>query len=137
TRLDVVAGQSQQLPLVTLERADGLVFIRSQPSGANVTINGEYRGLTPMEVALAPGRQHQVTLFHNGFDAATRQVEATSGAEQDISVTLTPITSSVRIIAEPAEAELFVDGVSRGAANQTLSLIAASQIIELRAEGYV
>lgn len=137
TRLDVVAGESRQLDTVTLERADGLVFIRSQPSGANVTINGEYRGLTPVEVALAPGRQHQVTLFHNGFDSATRQVETTSGAEQDISIALVPITSSVRIIAEPVEAELFVDGVSQGPANQTLSLLAASQIIEVRAEGYV
>lgn len=137
TRLEVVAGQTRELPLVTLERADGLVFIRSQPSGASVTINGEYRGVTPVEVALAPGRQHEVTLFHNGFDAATRQLETTSGAEQDISISLAPITSSVRIVAEPPEAELFVDGVSRGSANQTLSLLAASQIIEVRAEGYV
>src|SRR5690606_4903429 len=35
------------------------------------------------------------------------------------------------------EAELFVDGVSHGPANQTLLLLAASQIIEVRAEGYV
>src|SRR5690606_27388981 len=128
---------SRQLPTVSLERADGLVFVRSQPSGANVTVNGEYQGVTPLEVALAPGRQHEVTLFHNGFEAATRQVETSSGAEQESNVSLVPITSSVRIIVEPSGAELLVDGVSRGEANQTLSLLAASQVIEIRADGYV
>lgn len=135
--LAVTAGADQQLPMVTLERADGLVFIRSQPSGANVTINGEFRGETPLEVALPPGRRHEVTLFRSGFNSANRTVETRPDEEQDITVPLVPITSSVRIVAEPAEAQVYVDGQLRGVANQTLELLAASQVIEIRREGYV
>ncbi len=135
--LTIIAGQDQTLPPVVLERADGLVFVRSQPSGANVTINGEFRGQTPLEVALAPGRAHELTLFRSGYSPATRRVETRPDEDQDITVPLVPITSTVRIIAEPAEAELYVDGVFKGVANQTLELMAASQIIEIRQEGYV
>lgn len=135
--LAVVAGQDMQIPVVTLERADGLVFIRSQPSGANVTINGEFRGQTPVEVALPPGRAHEITLFRSGFNSASRRIETRPNEEQDITVPLIPITSTVKITASPADAELYVDGQFKGAANQTLELIAASQIIEIRQEGYV
>ena len=133
----IVAGENMVLPTVELERADGLVFIRSQPSGANVTINGEFRGQTPLEVALAPGRSHELALFRSGFNPANRRIETRPDEEQDITVALVPITSTVRIIAEPADAELYVDGVFKGEANQTLELMAASQIIEIRQEGYV
>ena len=135
--LAVVAGRDMQIPLVALERADGLVFIRSQPSGANVTINGEFRGQTPVEVALAPGRAHELTLFRSGFSSASRRIETRPNEEQDITVPLVPITSTVKIVASPSDAELFVDGEFKGVANQTLELIAASQIIEIRQEGYV
>ncbi|MDP1932898.1 MAG: PEGA domain-containing protein [Gammaproteobacteria bacterium] len=136
-RLEVVAGETLALPSVVLERADGLVFIRSQPSGANVTINGQFRGQTPIEVALPPGRTHEITLFRSGFDAASRSIQTRPDQEQDITVSLIPITSVVRVVAEPAEAELYVDGEFKGRANQTLELLAASQIIEVRLDGYV
>ncbi len=135
--LAVIAGQNMQLPDVALERADGLVFIRSQPSGANVTINGEFRGQTPVEIALAPGRAHEITLFRSGFNPAERRIETRPNEEQDITVPLVPITSTVKIITQPEEAELYVDGEFKGVANQTLDLIAASQVIEIRQEGYV
>lgn len=136
-RLEITAGEVIALPAVTLERADGLVFIRSQPSGANVTINGQFSGQTPLEVALPPGRAHEVTLFRSGFNAASRSIQTSPDQEQDITVSLTPITSVVRVVAEPAEAELYVDGEFKGRANQTLELLAASQVIEVRLDGYV
>jgi len=135
--LAVVAGRDLQLPSVTLARADGLVFIRSQPSGANVTINGEFRGQTPVELALPPGRTHELTLFRSGFNSASRRIETRPNEEQDITVPLVPITSTVKIIASPSDAELYVDGDFKGVATQTLELIAASQIIEIRQQGYV
>ncbi len=136
-KLEVVAGESQTLPQVTLERADGLVFIRSQPSGANVTIDGEFRGQTPVEVALRPGRAHDIALFRSGFNPASRSLETRPDQEQDITVALVPITSSVSIIATPADAELYVDGEFKGKATQTLELLSTSQVIEVRQEGFV
>ena len=41
----------------------------------------------------------------------------------------------VRVSGEPADAILYVDGASRGPANQTLSLPAAPHVFEVRKGG--
>ena len=135
--LQVSAGADIRVPDVTLEAADGLVFIRSIPGNANVTINGEFRGQTPLEVSLPPGQAHDVRLFRTGFNTAARTVRTTAEQGQDITIALDPVTNLVRVIAEPADAELYVDGELKGVANQTLELIAATQRIEIRKEGFV
>jgi formylglycine-generating enzyme required for sulfatase activity len=135
--LQVTAGEPQQLPSVTLESADGLVFIRSIPGNANVTINGEFRGQTPLEVSLPPGQAHDIRLFRTGFSTASRRIETRPDEERDITISLDPVTSLVRVLADPPDAELFVDGEFKGAANQTIEMMAASQRVEIRKEGYV
>ncbi|MBC55266.1 MAG: hypothetical protein CMQ34_15670 [Gammaproteobacteria bacterium] len=133
----VEAGVARQLPAVALEAADGLVFIRSTPGNANVTINGQYRGQTPLEVSLPPGQEHEIRLFRTGFDTAVRRLRTSAEEERDMTVALDPITNPVTIVAEPADAQLYVNGELKGVANQTVNLIAASQRIEIRRDGYV
>ncbi len=133
----VAAGVDRQLPAVSLEAADGLVFIRSTPGSANVTINGQYRGQTPLEVALPPGQEHDIRLFRTGFETAMRQLRTGAEESRELTVALDPITNPVRIVAEPADAQLYVEGELKGVANQTVNLIAASQRIEIRRDGYV
>jgi formylglycine-generating enzyme required for sulfatase activity len=134
---DVIAGEGFDVTGVELEPADGLVFIRTQPSGASVTANGEFQGLTPLEIALPPGQNHQVTFFHNGYQSITRNVRTQADQEQEITLTLEPVLANVEVIAEPADAQLFVNGELRGQVNQTYELMAASQQVEIRREGYV
>lgn len=136
-KVDVVALQDQVLPPVTLEAADGLVALRSTPAAANVTVNGVFEGQTPLELNLPPGRTHDVVFFLNGYKEARRQVRTNAASESSVAVTLEPITSSVQISATPADAQLYVNGEFRGSANQVVELLAASQKIEVRREGYV
>ncbi len=134
---DVIAGEDIALPLVTLEPADGLVFIQSSPNTASVTIGGEFQGLTPLEVALAPDQDHEVTFFKNGYESRRATVRTQPDQERELSVSLDPIMTSVNVIADPPDAELYVNGELRGMANQTIQLMAASQQIEIRKAGYV
>ncbi len=135
--LVVRAGEDRELPEVELEAADGLVFIRSVPGGANVTINGEFRGQTPLEVALTPEREHELQLFRSGFATTVRRLETRPDEERNITVSLEPITHPVRVRADPPDADLYVNGELMGAADQTLELLAANQRIEIRRDGYV
>lgn len=134
---DVLAGQDFSVPLVELEPADGLLFIQSNPTAASVTIGGEFKGLTPLEVALPPSQNHELTFFKNGYSSSTLSIQTQANEERDISVELQPILTTVRVMAEPSDAELYVDGELRGQANQTIELMAASQQIEIRKPGYV
>ena len=52
-------------------------------------------------------------------------------------MSLKAILGEVIVRATPADAELFVDGRSRGAAKQTLRLPATAHVIEIRKPGYV
>ncbi len=135
--LEVTAGEPLMLPRVTLEPADGLVFVRSEPSGASVTVAGEFKGLTPLEVELPPGGPYEVALFREGYHPTREMVRVNPEMQRDVMIELRPHLVAVRFQAEPADAELYVDGAFRGPANQTLELVAADQEIEIRKEGYV
>jgi formylglycine-generating enzyme required for sulfatase activity len=136
TRLAVTARQDQTVPPITLEPADGLVTLRSSPSKASVTVDGTYQGTTPLEVTLPPGGNHQVVFFLNGYQEATRRVTTTAAEESAVDVTLEPILSSVKIAVTPADAELYINGERRNNTGETIELLAASQRIEVRKEGY-
>ncbi|MGV3590668.1 MAG: PEGA domain-containing protein [Gammaproteobacteria bacterium] len=133
----ITARENQTLAPITLEPADGLVMLRSTPSNASVTVDGTYQGQTPLEVSLPPGAEHNVVFFVNGYQEARRSVRTRADAETAVDVTLDPITSTVRIAATPEDAQLYVNGELRGNANQEVELLAASQTIEIRREGYV
>ena len=134
---DVIAGEDFVIPEVLLEPADGLVFIRSTPSAASVTISGEFQGLTPLEVALTPNENHRVTFFKDGYQSSTSTVRIEPNQEREVSVRLDPVLANVSVVAEPADAELYVNGEFKGSANQTIELMAANQQIEIRKDGYV
>ena len=136
-RIKVLARQDMVLPPITLEQADGLVLLQSTPSGANVTMDGTFQGQTPLEITISPGTSHQLTFFLNGYEATNRSITTRPEEEASLHVTLDPILSSVQISAVPADAELFVNGEFKGNANQTIELLAATQILEIRREGYV
>jgi formylglycine-generating enzyme required for sulfatase activity len=135
--LEVTAREDQTLPPITLEPADGLVMLRSTPTNASVTVNGTYQGQTPLELSLPPGTAHDLVFFVNGYQEARREVRTSADGESTVNVALDPITSSVRISTTPEDAQLYVNGELRGNANQQVELLAASQAIEIRREGYV
>jgi len=135
--IDVLARVDMVLPTVELEQADGLVLLQSTPSNANVTLNGTFAGQTPLEFSVTPGTTHELSFFLNGYEEARRTITTRPEEETSLHVTLDPITSSVEISAVPFDAELFVNGEPMGNANQTIELIAATQLLEIRREGYV
>lgn len=134
---DVLAGVDFAIPPVTLEPADGLVFIRSNPTEASVTIDGEFAGLTPLEVALTPNQNHELTFFKNGYHSSKSNIRTQPNQERELNVALEPVLASVSVRSNPEDAQLYVNGEPRGLANQTIELMAASQLIEIRKDGYV
>ena len=133
--LTVVAGQPVNIGPVELGMPDGRLVVTSRPAGADVSIGGRYRGRTPVTVSVPPGMPQDVLLTLAGHAPASQAVSVESRAERRLAVDLRAILGEVRIQGEPADAILFVDGASRGPANQTLSLPAAPHVIEVRKSG--
>ena len=134
--IQVQANQPLALGPVQLGLPDGRLVVRSSPSGANVTVGGAYRGRTPLEIDVRPGIAQPVAVLRDGYEAAEREVSVAAGGREVVEFSLAPILGEVIVRANPADAQLFVDGAARGSANQTLSLPATAHVIEIRRSGY-
>ncbi len=132
----VNAGVPQTIGPITLGAADARVTVRSVPSGAQVLTGGSFRGVTPLTLELAPGVTHSISVARAGYAPWNREVFAESGKETSLNANLTALLVDVKIQGQPADAEVFVNGTSRGAAPASLQLPASRHHIEVRKEGY-
>jgi formylglycine-generating enzyme required for sulfatase activity len=131
----VRAGEPLVIGPVELGMPDGRLIVQSRPAGADVSIGGSYRGRTPLTVGVPPGMPQELLVSLAGYAPVTQNVAVESRAERRVSVDLVPQLGELRIQGEPADAILYVDGASRGPANQVLSLPAAPHVIEVRKAG--
>jgi formylglycine-generating enzyme required for sulfatase activity len=136
SRIGVVAGEEQTVPPVELDLLDGNLVLTSNPTASNVTVDGVYSGQTPLDLTLEPNEPHEISVSHAGFETETRQVQIPSGEGQTLNVELTAELGVLEIVCDPPDAELYVNGDSRGRANQVVRLAAVPQQIEIRKDGY-
>jgi hypothetical protein len=94
----------------------GQLTVSSVPAGAQIVVDGhgEPAWLTPYDVTgLAPGH-HTVSLSKPGFGSETRNVEVASHSKFSLSVQLSQLPATVLITAEPAGAQILLDGKDTG-----------------------
>jgi formylglycine-generating enzyme required for sulfatase activity len=137
TDIQVKANEPLSLGPVKLGLPDGRLAVRSDPAGASVSVAGVYRGQTPLDLELRPDIGYSIVLTRPGYEAATRQVSMGAGEQRTLSVPLSGVFGEVAVRAQPADAQLFIDGKLSGAANQTLRLVATTHEIEIRKTGFV
>ena len=109
----------------------------TSPAKAGVTVDGAYRGESPLELRLQPGRRYQVRVFKPGFEAAARALTVVSNREERVDLTLRAAGRQGHRRGDAGGCiELIVDGRESGTANTTLELSAVSHTIEVRKHGY-
>jgi formylglycine-generating enzyme required for sulfatase activity len=134
--LTVTAGTPINLGEVVLAEADGRLALSSTPSAASVTVDGEYRGRTPLELAIKPDESHTLRLMKEGYQAVEQKVSIASGQQEALSLELSAELATVHLETTPATAELLVDGVAQGSATQTLRLPTRTHELTVRAPGH-
>ncbi len=135
-RIRVVGGEPLTVKIGALSPADGLLRLSSRPDAASVTLDGVYRGLTPLEIPLTPGGPHTLSLSLPGYETQSREVQVAAGGHDDLRFELRPRLGEIEIVPSPADAILFVNGENKGAARQVLRLPAVAHRIEIRKEGF-
>ena len=134
--LQIVAGIDQTLGAISLKPADATLSLSSTPSGAGVTVDGAFTGLTPLIVPLSPDATHTVRVSKAGFRTSNLTLALARGDTAERSVTLSPELGEVRFVIEPPAANILVNGQAVGTGNQTLDLPAITQRIEIALPGY-
>jgi formylglycine-generating enzyme required for sulfatase activity len=130
------AGEGQDLGQVSLQPAAGELVLSSVPSGANVTVDGEFEGQTPVTLVLSPDRAHRLAVFKPGYQRYNGTAELPAAGSDTRTVTLQAKLGEVRFRISPAKARLRVNGKSYGSGSQTLSLPAVEHRIEISLDGY-
>ncbi|WOJ93047.1 PEGA domain-containing protein [Congregibacter variabilis] len=134
--LSIEAGMAQDLGTIVLTPATGVLSLRSTPSGANVSVDGEFAGQTPLELELTPNMDHRISLSRAGYRRASETLRMEAGSSLERTLSLKPLLGDVLVKLNPAEAELLVNGKIVGRGSQTLSLPAVLQRLEARLDGY-
>jgi len=61
-----VSNVDQTLPMIRLLPADARLLVNTIPRGANVRVNGRYRGQSPLTLSLAPDVDYQIGMSNAG-----------------------------------------------------------------------
>ncbi len=94
----------------------GQLTVNSVPAGAQIVVDGhgEPAWLTPYDVTgLAPGH-HTISLSKPGFGPETRNVDVASHSKFSLFVQLSQLPATVLVTAEPAGAQILLDGKDTG-----------------------
>lgn len=136
TQLDVQAGSPQNFDTIQLQPADGTLSLQTEPPGANVTVDGAFVGQTPVDIHLQPDTGHLLQISKAGYENIEQSVTVVSDELKKLDLKLTANTGIVNFRVTPSDAELFIEGTSRGTVPQSLNLVAVGQNVEIKKEGY-
>lgn len=134
--LRIKASEDQDLGQISLQPAPGELALSSVPSGANVTLDGEFQGQTPLTLEVSPGKAHRLDVFKPGYKRYNSTVEMSAASSDKKAVTLEAQLGEVRLRISPANATVRVNGNTISAGTQTLSLPAVEHTVEVSLAGY-
>jgi len=147
-------GGNQESPEASLQIAqeikvaeEGLILVRTNPSGALVTLDGVSRGRTPVSLPNVPVGIYQLEVSLSGFRTERRQIELSrtnslaaigidlfSGSDGLITST---ILGSVSVRSRPTGAKVLIDGKNAGVTPIVIDEVEVGNYeVQIRLEGY-
>jgi serine/threonine protein kinase len=112
----------------------GKVVVRSSPAGARVWLDGVDVGRTPLSALEIPSRGGQLRLEKQDYLPLERSV---GQGETEVDLRMVPAPFSVRVVTEPAGAEIRLDGHPLGLSPRDLQVPGEGRHqLEIRAQGY-
>ena len=132
----VLADQPLDLPEVTMVQADGRVELVTDPSGAAVSVNGEFQGSTPLTLRLRPGRSHAIAMSKPGYETVTQDLSVAADSGRRLEISLVGQYGAIEIVSDPPAAEVLVDGEPGGVTPVQLDLLAVPHELEVRLDGH-
>jgi hypothetical protein len=130
----IVAAGAQVSQYIELPKSGGpspgQLVVRSEPSGARISIDGQSRGVSPMTIGdLEPG-EHEVVL-ESDLGSVRQKVVIEAGATASLVVPLSaptgaPLSGWVSVSA-PVEVQLFEDGRLLGTSRSDRIMVAAGR----------
>ncbi|MBQ4199493.1 MAG: PEGA domain-containing protein [Kiritimatiellae bacterium] len=115
-RKRVEVAVENRRPIVRSEELvldSGLITCITKPAGAKVLVDGIERGATPVEVMVPRGGAELVVRL-DGYKDVVRRVRMVAGEKQTVSIDMEGLAARLKIVTDPEQAKVYVDGDYRG-----------------------
>jgi len=127
--------------LTPLVQQTSKLSVSSSPSGANIYLDGSFKGTTPMTINNVTAGSHNLKLTLQGYQEFQQNIYINAGDTKSISAQLTPviipITSKISVYSQPSGANIYLDGVFKGTTPMTISnLKPGTYNVKLTLDGY-
>jgi hypothetical protein len=145
-----VAPTTQTVAAISEEKVPGRLLVRSTPAGAGVVVDGQSRGVTPLDLRELAVGAHTIEVSHPNHETRQRRVtlsERRPARSVDFELRPTSVpadttaatksTGSLQVVSRPTGAQVYVDDYLIGTTPFVLSNIAAgSKRLRLELSGY-
>ncbi len=126
--IDVAADAGAvDIGTISLSPLPARVAIRSNPAGATVLVNGDFRGATPLETQLAAAGEHRLSVRKAGFHNVEEVLRPAPNARLERTYELTTVTYRARI-ATNLPAQIQINGRIVGNAPLTVDVMDNDEI---------
>ena len=127
-------------PLVREEKlvlASGTIDISSEPAGAEVSVNGVVKGVTPLRVTEVPRGRATVKFRLDGFAEEIRELAINAGDVQTLPIVLKGLPGTLHLVSVPDGARFYVNNEARGKGPLALpGLKPGEYVVRAELEGY-
>ena len=127
-------------PLVREEKmvlASGTIDISSEPSGAEVTVNGIVKGVTPLRVTEVPRGRATVKFKLDGYAEEIRELAINAGDVQALPIVLKGLPGTLQLTSVPDGARFYVNNEAKGKGPLSLTgLNPGEYVVRAELEGY-
>lgn len=143
--LDVKPRSTVDLGTIKLKKAAQQIAVESMPDGAIVTINGQYKGITPLffkkphYTDTNSNDSFQLKLQKQGYREIVQMVNAETLSSDPLSFQLQPLLGKVVISANVNDASILINNIKKGKTKKSgnqFSLPSNPQTITLLKSGY-
>lgn len=100
--------------VVQLKDPYGYVDIISNPTNADVYMNGYYKGKTPLKIDRLKVDTYTFEIKKEGYVSVKEEIELKPAYTLNIQVSLPEAAREVHVSSTPANAEVYIDGIFKG-----------------------
>ncbi len=132
----VKKGMTQERAF-TLEPVTGLALVTSKPEGAEISYNNASLGQAPLLLTTLNPGTHRLTLSLPGFQNKNVDLVIEDRTPIKLEVDLMSASGTLNIETDPSDAEVFINGISRGKTPTTIDRIPEGSVtIDIKTAGY-
>jgi TonB family protein len=128
-------------PPITVPPANGLIHVETTPPGAAISLNGELKGSSPLDLTGLAMGDYEVRAELKGYEpkaASATILESASQTQVVLALTrVAPVTGGLEVVSQPPGGDVTVDGTRAGLTPiADLRLRPGSHQVAIALEGY-